>query len=98
MHSERIFHADKRVRTPKSQFWTPNRPKFMILVRLTRVGPRGRGGGPKRQFWIPTGRTTGGEEESIHPTRMLTHKGSADREQGRRRAEAVTLPSLPDLR
>ena len=29
MHSERIFHADKRVRTPKSQFWIPNRPKFM---------------------------------------------------------------------
>ena len=38
MHSERIFHADKRVRTPKSQFWTPNKPEFVIL------GSRGFGG------------------------------------------------------
>ena len=29
MESERIFHVDKRIRSPKSQFWTPNRPEFM---------------------------------------------------------------------
>ena len=49
----------------------------VFLVRLTRFVERG--GEAKRQFGSPTGRTTGGDEkESIHPTRLLTHKGSAD--------------------
>ena len=49
----------------------------VFLVRLTRFGQRGEGGGEaKRQFGSPTGRTTGGdEEESIHPTRLLTPRG-----------------------
>ena len=52
----------------------------VFLVRLTRFeASGGGGGGAKRQFGSPTGRTTGGDErESIHPTRLLTHKGSAD--------------------
>ena len=77
MHSYRIFHADRRIRTPKSKFRIPNRPKFMILVAAmvrTRGGCTHRVGVPSAK-----GRTTGGVEETHWlPHACVTPKGLAD--------------------
>ena len=52
------------------------REEFGCIFGAVGTGfPRGRGSVPERQFGSPTGRTTGGEEESIHPRRLLTPRG-----------------------
>ena len=43
MDSERIFHADKRVRTPESQFWRLNQSNLMKTDALRVVESRPRG-------------------------------------------------------